>query len=182
VAAKPIPRLAASPRLTLLIYNLFSVVIVAAFTVGLAPVREVLSTPIVALLYLLAVLVSATQWGLGAGIIASVCSFLAFNYFFLEPYYTLAVHQTRDILVLFVFLVVAIVSSQLVGRVRSSLAEIKAHEQEISRLYGLSAALVGLRDEQSIAQLLADRMYVSFGAHCVRVWSLAFLQRTPMIG
>jgi two-component system sensor histidine kinase KdpD len=166
---KTLFRFVVPARPVLLVHNLFSIMIVIAVTVGLMPLREILSTPIVTLLYLLAVLVSATQWGLGAGIIASVCAFLGINYFFLKPYYTLAVHQTQDIIVLFVFLVVAIVSSQLVGRVRSSLAEIQMREHEMSLLYELSGALIGLRGEQNIAQLLADRVYTSFDAQAVRI-------------
>jgi two-component system sensor histidine kinase KdpD len=166
---KTLSRFVVPARPVLLVHSLFSIMIVTAVTVGLMPVREILSTPIVTLLYLLAVLVSATQWGLGAGIIASVCAFLGINYFFLKPYYTLAVHQTQDIIVLFVFLVVAIVSSQLVGRVRSSLAEIQMREHEMSLLYELSGALIGLRGEQSIVQLLADRVYTSFDAQAVRI-------------
>jgi two-component system sensor histidine kinase KdpD len=149
--------------------NLLPILIVGVLTAALAPVKGILVSSVVGLLYLLAVLVCATQWGLGAGIIASVCSFLAFDYFFLGPYYTLTVYQTQDILVLFVFLVVAIVSSQLVGRVRASLAEIKAHEQDMSRLHELSGALIGLHDEQSIVQLLVDHVFASFDARIVRV-------------
>jgi K+-sensing histidine kinase KdpD len=60
--------------------HFLAVIAVAVLTGMLVFVRDILNTPVVALLYLLAVLVSATQWGLGAGVVASVCSFLAFNY------------------------------------------------------------------------------------------------------
>ena len=78
--------------------------------------REQLNTPIIALLYLLPIGLSTTLWGLGAGILASFCAFLAFNYFFIPPFYTLVVHSTQDLLALVVFLMVAVFVSQLVGR------------------------------------------------------------------
>jgi two-component system sensor histidine kinase KdpD len=154
---------------TLLIQNALSILIVAILTATLVSVRWILSTPIVVLLYLLAVLVNTTQWGLSAGIISSVCSFLAFNYFFLQPTYTLIVHQSRDILVLFVFLVVTVVTSQLVGRVRSALAEVQAREQDLSRLYDLSRTLTSLRGEGNIARILAKRLLENFAAQAVSV-------------
>src|SRR5215211_3762443 len=41
----------------------------------------------IALIYLLAVLFTATTAGVGAGVLASVLSFLAYNFFFVEPLY-----------------------------------------------------------------------------------------------
>jgi two-component system sensor histidine kinase KdpD len=96
---------------------------VALFTAGLYSLRNVLNDPVVALLYLLPVVLSATFWGLGPGITAALCAFLTFNYFFIEPYYSFRVHQTPDLLALLVFLVVTIITSQLMGRVKASLAE-----------------------------------------------------------
>jgi K+-sensing histidine kinase KdpD len=59
---------------------------------------------------------------------------LTFNYFFIQPYFTLMVHQTQDFLGL-VVLGVAVVLSQLLGRTRRSLSEATAREQEAIRLY-----------------------------------------------
>lgn len=155
------------PRI--LVHNVLSILIVAAITAVLVLVRGGLSVPIVALMYVLVVLVSATQWGLGAGIVSSVCSFLGFNYFFLEPYYTLVVHQSQDILVLFVFLVVSVISSQLVGRVRSALEEVQIREQELTQLNNLSRTLTSMQGEENIAWLLAERVLANFSAQAVRV-------------
>lgn len=94
-----------------------------AVTTGLLYVlRDVLDTPLIALLYLLPVGASASAWGLGAGIIAALTAFLAFNYFFIEPNFTLVVHSAGDLVGLFVFLIVAVAISQLVGRARAGQA------------------------------------------------------------
>ena len=126
---------------------------VAAATGALHLLRHALSTPIIALFFLLPVGVSAL-WGLGPGLAAAFGAFLAFNYFFIEPLYTLVVHQTQDVLALVVFLVVAIVISQLVGRAQSSRAMAEAREHEATHLYALSTALAGLRDNHEVAQTL----------------------------
>lgn len=146
----------------LLRYSLLAFLTVALLTAGLLLLRETLTTPIVALLFLLPVLISATRWGLGAGIMASVTAFLAFNYFFIEPYYTLRVHQSQDIIALIVFLIVAVAGSQLVGRLqaetrarvleesdrlKSALLASVSHELR-TPLVTIKAAVTGLRSKE----------------------------------
>jgi two-component system sensor histidine kinase KdpD len=126
-----------------------------------------LNTPIVALLYLLPVGVATSLGGLGLGSLASLLAFLAFNYFFISPYYTLRVHETQDLLVLAAFLGVAVVGSQLLGRMQANLALAKAREQETTALYELSTTLTGLRSEEAIAQALAERLMAVSGATAV---------------
>jgi len=130
-----------------------AIIAVASATGALHLLRHALSTPIIALLFLLPVGASAL-WGLGPGLAAAFAAFLAFNYFFIEPRYTLIVHQTQDVLALVVFLIVAIVISQLVGRAQSSRAMAEAREQEATHLYALSTALAGLRDNHEVARTL----------------------------
>lgn len=95
---------------------------IAATTAVLHLLRNALDTPLIALLYLLPVGMSASIWGLGAGIIAALAAFLTFNYFFIPPFFTLIVHSPSDLVVLLVFLIVAVVISQLVGRARAGQA------------------------------------------------------------
>ncbi len=128
-----------------------------------------LNTPIVALLYLLPVGLATSLGGLSLGILASLLAFLAFNYFFIAPYYTFAVHQTEDLIVLGVFLGVAVVVSQLLGRSRASVAAAEARERETTALYELSTALTGLRSEPAIAHALAERLREISGASLVEL-------------
>ncbi len=147
-----------------------AVVLLVALTSGaLHLLRSQLNTPLVALLYLLPVVLGTTLWGLGAGILASFSAFLAFNYYFIEPYYTFVVHQTQDLLALVVFLGVAIVISQLVGRAQANLAAAQAREREATQLYELSAALAGLRSEEAIARAVAERVHETAQAQAVEV-------------
>jgi two-component system sensor histidine kinase KdpD len=93
---------------------------------------------------------------------AALCAFLAFNYFFIEPYFTFIVHHTGDLLVLTVFFVVAAVISQLVGQARSGLAAANAREREATQLYEVSTALSGLQDDRAVAHILAERAMQAF--------------------
>ncbi|MCC7358265.1 MAG: DUF4118 domain-containing protein [Anaerolineales bacterium] len=143
--------------------------LVAAATLLLLLVPGRLNTPIVALLYLLPVGLATSLSGLGLGSLAALLAFLAFNYFFIPPYYTLAVHQTPDLIMLGVFLGVAVVVSQLLGRSRAGVAAAEARERETTALYELSTALTGLRSEPAIAQALAERLREISGAALVEL-------------
>jgi two-component system sensor histidine kinase KdpD len=116
------------------------------------------------LLYLLPVVISSVLWGLGPGALVALASFLALNYFFVPPYYTLLVHRTEDLLVLIVFLIVSITIGQLVGRVSKSLAESTAREHEATQLYELIIHLAGLQDEQEIVSAVAEQAMLAFHA------------------
>lgn len=143
-----------------------SVVVAALF---LYLLRGTLSTTIITLLYLLPIVFSTTRWGLGPGVASALFAFLTLNFLFFEPYYTLTVHQAQDVLVLFVFLIEAIVISQLLGWAQSSAAEATARELEATRLYELSAALAGLQDDRAIGRVLAEQAYETFQAAQVEV-------------
>ncbi len=151
----------------------------------LSALRGVLDTPAMALLFLIPVGLSTALWGLGPGITAALCAFLAFNFFFLTPLYTFTVLRPEDVVVLMVFLVVAVVISQLVARAQAGMAAARAREAEATELYELSTALSGRNDEAAILRALADHIASTFGAEAVEVQapaSLGGVERAPASG
>jgi two-component system sensor histidine kinase KdpD len=129
--------------------------LIALVTVIFYVLRDALDTTLVALLYLIPLGIITAFWGLGPGITSALVTFLTFNYLFIKPYYTFAVHRPTDVVILVVFLIVAVVISQLVGRMQASLAAATAREREATRLYEISAALAGLHNDRAIADILA---------------------------
>ena len=71
-----------------------------------------------AVLYLLAVIPVAVVWGLVAGVVVSVASMLVFNFFFLPPVHTFRLQESSHWFALGVFVVTAIVVSELAARSR----------------------------------------------------------------
>ncbi len=149
----------------------FAILVTAVFTLIFIPFRSAggQDHTILSLLYLLPVVLSSVLWGLRPGALAALASFLALNYFFVPPYYTLLVHRTQDLLVLIVFLGVSITIGQLVGRVSKSLAESHAREHEAIHLYELTMHLAGLQDEQEIVSALAEQTLIALRAMRVDV-------------
>src|SRR5690349_4565339 len=87
-------------------------------TLMLLPFAPALAQTDLALLYLLVVLIAATTLGRGPAILASLLAFLVTNFFFVSPRYTLIVTDPQDLLRLVTFLIVAISTSTLTGRMR----------------------------------------------------------------
>jgi len=148
------------PRLIL--SYLGTMLIIGLVTILLKVVENALEIQIIALLYLLPVLICTVFWGLTSGILAGLLSFLAFNYFFIQPYFTLQVHKTQDLITLIVFLIVAVVLSQFVGQAREAVRLAKKREWEATRMYELISALAGLTDIQGIMHTLADKIISTF--------------------
>lgn len=138
---------------------LLAFLLIAVITVIFFALRDVLETTLIALLYLIPLGIITAYWGLGPGITSALITFLTFNYFFIQPYYTLTVHRPADVVILMVFLIVAVVISQLVARAQTSLTAANAREREATQLYELSTAFAGLPDDHAIVQILAKQVY-----------------------
>ena len=67
-------------------------------------VRNVITDTHVALTYLLIVMGATARAGRRLGMVLALACFVAFNYFFLHPYYTLAIRSPLDWLILVAFL------------------------------------------------------------------------------
>src|SRR5215207_9417669 len=68
--------------------------------------------------YTVAVLAAAATYGSGPAVLASLTAFLAFNWFFVEPLYTLHVTEPSQWVSLVVFLLTSIVTGQLASGLR----------------------------------------------------------------
>jgi len=134
--------------------------LLAIITAVFFALRDVLfNTTVIALRYLIPLGTITAWWGLGPGITSALITFFTFNYFFIEPYYTFTVHRPTDVVVLIVFLIDAVVISQLVGRAQAGLAAATAREREATQLYELSTALAGLHEDHAIVQILAKQVH-----------------------
>jgi K+-sensing histidine kinase KdpD len=96
-----------------------------------------------AVLYLLAIIPVAVAWGLAYAAGTAVGGMLTFNFFFLPPLYTLTLADSRNWFALLVFLVTAVVVSELATRSRR-----RAEEAE--------AAFVALRELTEERERLAE--------------------------
>ncbi len=115
---------------------LFAVAATAAATgVGYAIDSLSLSIGNISVAYLLAVLVVAMKAGLRPAILASLASFLAFNFLFTEPRYTLTIADTQNIITVAFFLVAAFIVSNLAARLRTQVTAARESARRTTNLY-----------------------------------------------
>jgi len=98
----------------------------ALVTGGIALLKGHVPVLSLAVLYLLAIIPVAVAWGIVYAVGVSVGSMLCFNFFFLPPLYTLTLQDTRNWFALLVFLVTAVVVSELASRSRRRAEEAEA--------------------------------------------------------
>jgi two-component system sensor histidine kinase KdpD len=120
--------------------------------------RETLTLANFTMIYILFVLIVAIRLGTFAAMSAALISFLCINFFLTRPYYTFIVADSRDVIELFVFIVVAALSGQLGARERrqAETAQQRAYEQEI--LYRLTRSMNQAADPEAVHEALTHVM------------------------
>lgn len=91
---------------------------VAAVTALGILVRPALALPDLALVYLLCITLVAARLGRGPAVGASALSVAAYDFFFVEPVHTFAVHETRHLITFATMFAVGVVVSGLADRMR----------------------------------------------------------------
>jgi two-component system, OmpR family, sensor histidine kinase KdpD len=123
--------------------------------------------PNLSIVFLLAVLLVAVQFGVGPAIYASFLSFLVYNFFFIPPLYTFTIAEPFELLALLIFLVVAIISSALAGRVRQQATVAASRMRAMRRLYDFTRRLSGLATLDGVAEGAASEIHASLARDVV---------------
>jgi two-component system sensor histidine kinase KdpD len=157
-AGPPAPRARAPLRANEYLLGL-AFVALAGFTAK--ALQLLLALPDPAMVFLTGVLLTAVFCGLGPSIVAAVASLLVYDFFFVAPVYTFTVTKPQDVLSLLVFLVVAVLTSNLMTRIRDQAETARRREARTAALYAFSrqlAAAVGIDDLlPTVARHVADQ-------------------------
>lgn len=137
-----------------------SVAIVTAVLYALERIVPVVSLGVV---YLLAVLLVSTLWGVRLGVLTSVLSAAAFNFFHLPPTGRFAIADDRNWLTLVIFLVAAIVASTLAELARARAVEAEARRREAVLSAELARVLLGAEDVPVALGIASRRLAETLG-------------------
>jgi two-component system sensor histidine kinase KdpD len=137
-----------------------SVAVVTGLLYALKQIVPVVSLGVV---YLLAVLLVSTVWGARLGVLTSVLSAAAFNFFHLPPLGRFAISDDRNWLTLVVFLLAAIFASSLAELARSRAAEAEARRREAVLSAELARVLLGAEDVPVALGIAARRLAETLG-------------------
>lgn len=113
-------------------------------------VSRVLDLPDVALVFLSAVLLVAVRTSVGPALTCAGLSFLAYNWFFIDPVHSLTIARQQDVLSLAFFLLMATLTGNLASRQRRQLESIRSTQRETSTVLELSRQLTAATDRKAI--------------------------------
>jgi len=123
---------------------LMALVIVAIGGLGAAElIRPWFGIENVDLVLLTAVVGVAVRYGLGPSLLATVAASLCYNFFFLPPIYTFTITDPTNIAAFVLFMVVAILVSNVAARVRTQADTAIGRIRTTEQLYAFSRKLAG---------------------------------------
>lgn len=109
-----------------------------------------LGTTDIVMLYLLAVVAASYFLGFPSAILAAIASFLAINFFFIEPRYTFEVANSESWAALFGFLTVSVVVASLVKRLQNQTSQAEEARRRAESAREMAEKLAGLHDEEAV--------------------------------
>ncbi len=127
-----------------------AVLVLALVTLIVVPSRGWMSEIIALLLLLMAVLINAAAFGFWPGLISALAALAVFNFFFVEPHFSLMAAQPQDMVVLTAFLAAAGLTGFLAGRMREQVDTARDRATVLEVLSSASAALSEAANEDQI--------------------------------
>lgn len=146
-----------------------AVAAVVAVTVAIFGLREIVPVQSTAVVYLLAVLLVSSRFGLGLGIFSALLSTAAFNFFHIPPTGRFSIAEGENWLGLAVFFVAAIVASTLAGRARARAEEADRRRREADLTAEMARALLSEDRLESSLPLVGRRIAQTFGLDSVGI-------------
>jgi two-component system, OmpR family, sensor histidine kinase KdpD len=105
------------------------------------------------MVYLLGVMLTATECGRGPAILSSVLSVLAFDFFFVPPRFSFTVEEAQYIVTFVVMCIVGLLISQLAAGMRQQATLARLQERQAAAMHGLSRQLASTRGVEKILQV-----------------------------
>lgn len=116
---------------------------VAAITAAIFALRQTVPVLSTGVLYLLAVLLIASYWGLWLGLVTAVASALAFNWFHIPPTGRFTIAESENFVALGVYFVAALVVSAFANAARTRETEAERRQREADLALELALILLG---------------------------------------
>lgn len=143
--------------------------VVAVAAVALATAIAWMARPLindanVVMIYLLAIALVALRFGQGPSVLASATSVVAYNLFFVAPFFTLSVADGQYLITFGVLMTVGLLIGWLMSSVRMQ-ARVAGHrERRTALLYAMARELTATRGTENIARVAVRHVGESFEA------------------
>jgi two-component system sensor histidine kinase KdpD len=135
-----------------------SLVAVGLTTLVVYALRGIAPDVSLGVVYLLAVLLVSSYWGLGMGLLTALFSAIAFNFFHIPPTGELTIARGENWVALGVFLVAAVIASSLAEVARARAEEAEARRREADLMAELARILLGGPSVDAALPVAAERI------------------------
>ncbi|MET7422122.1 DUF4118 domain-containing protein [Dactylosporangium sp. NPDC005555] len=150
----------AQPPLVLGLVVAASLIVVE--TVALFPLEQATHESAKGLVYLLGVLVISTVWGARLGVMTSVASALALDYFHVPPYSSLDISARQNLETFTFFIVAGVLTAGLTDLARSRSVEASERRREADLAAELAHLMLGADDLRSALGTASNRLAEAF--------------------
>lgn len=131
---------------------------VAALTSAAALAQDWIGRGPIDMLYLVPVIATASFYGFRAGLVAAIAAGLAYNFFFLPPYYTFIIYSPVNVITAILLVIVAVITGQLAARARAAAALAMRSARENAGLARFATRLGAASTTEETAQLIRDEL------------------------
>jgi K+-sensing histidine kinase KdpD len=159
---------------------LATVVAVTLGTLLVYPLKSVAPVVSLGIVYLPAILLISIVWGWRLGLLASVASAAAFNFFQIPPLHRFTIADEQNWVALAAFAIAAIVSSTVAELARSRAIEAERGREEADRALVELAALTRERDRMQAEAIEAEALRRSDELKTALLRSISHDLRTPL--
>jgi K+-sensing histidine kinase KdpD len=133
-----------------------SLALIVIATLILLPLDQYIDGQLVPFTYLIPVVVAATRWGFWPAFAASIAGTALSDFFFTQPFYSFWIADSKELVELLVFLLVALITSNLAARLKRERDVSHAREQEMRRLYEFSRRLAAAFTAMDLISAVQD--------------------------
>jgi two-component system sensor histidine kinase KdpD len=159
---------------------LATVAAVAVGTLIVYPLKSIAPVGSLGVVYLPGILLISIVWGLRLGLIASLASAIAFNFFQLPPLHRFTIADEENWVALLTFVIVAAISSTVAGLAREQALEAERRREEADRALEELAALSRERDRMQAEMVEAEALRRSDELKTALLRSISHDLRTPL--
>ena len=118
----------------------------------------------IVMIFLLGVVVVSMRFGYGPALLAAVAGVVTFDFFFVPPYYSLAVSDFRHVVTFVVMFLVAGILSHLTTRIRDQADAARQRERRTASLYAISRELAAAQTLEVLLATGARHVHETFDA------------------
>jgi two-component system sensor histidine kinase KdpD len=159
---------------------LATVAAVAVGTLIVYPLKSIAPVGSLGVVYLPGILLISIVWGLRLGLIASLASAIAFNFFQLPPLHRFTIADEENWVALLTFVIVAAISSTVAGLAREQALEAERRREEAAAALEELAALARERDRMQAEMVEAEALRRSDELKTALLRSISHDLRTPL--